>query len=131
MKYKNSGEYDAIGSNFKTLPRDFRGNFWWTHTRYIGSQLLPLSIHDSDKYSAEKWILNSNIVKVYNFHESVVDHHFSRYMKRQYETKSVESDQALNRLIHLFSGQINESYAVSAHCDGLSLIWEDLQLKGG
>lgn len=79
-----SGEIDAIGANFRSVGRDFRGNFWWVTAQYLSS-LAPLSLQAHGKYDAEQWMLTaSHVVRVFNAHESVVDHHKDRYERSKY-----------------------------------------------
>lgn len=79
-----SGEIDAVGANFRSVGRDFRGNFWWVTAQYL-STLAPLSLEAHGKYDAEQWMLTaSHVVRVFNAHESVVDHHKDRYERSKY-----------------------------------------------
>lgn len=84
-----SGEIDTIGANFKTRDRDFRGNFWWATAAYLSS-LEPLSLHLHGKYAAETWMLTGHTVRVYNWHESAVDHHHTPYPRSKYALSEPE-----------------------------------------
>lgn len=90
-----SGEIDTVGVNFRSKGRDFRGNFWWVTSQYISS-LASLSLYSHGKYDAEQWMLSaSNVVRIFNAHEAVIDHHVTRYERENYESdltlKTVES----------------------------------------
>jgi hypothetical protein len=78
-----SQAFDAVGVNYKSNPKDFRGNFWWATTSYLSS-LPMLYLQKADKYVAEKWVHMGLRYRYYSFHESGVDHHFERYEREKY-----------------------------------------------
>lgn len=110
----SSGAFDAVGVNYKSNPRDFRGNFWWTTSSYF-QRLPPLDFLHTNKYTAEKWLHLGSPYRVYNLHESNVDHHFATYSRTQYVhsdvTVSIDDDE-------------------SALCTGYSVYWQkDMKMQ--
>jgi hypothetical protein len=79
-----SGDYDILGVNYRSNPRDMRGNFWWVRSQYFGS-LQKLILIDSNKYTAEKWVYTFPVMRYFSFLESEVDHHHSLFPRERYE----------------------------------------------
>jgi hypothetical protein len=86
-----SEEFDALGVNYKTNPRDFRGNFWWTTSNYL-YHLPILALQGSNKYTAETFLGKHPVFRVYSFHESDVDHHYQRYERYRYAYNETEDE---------------------------------------
>jgi hypothetical protein len=147
----NSREYDAIGVNYKSNPRDFRGNFWWTTTSYL-AQLPSLTLQNADKYSAEKWQPIGLRFRYYSPWESNLDHHHSRHERKEYHRieedndNDLDVDSSLMEQRHFlrerhrqqammedgqeFPGQSTtfaraEEYLVSALCTGGKVYWSE------
>mmetsp|Transcript_35486 Transcript_35486/g.33663 ORF Transcript_35486/g.33663 Transcript_35486/m.33663 type:complete len:417 (+) Transcript_35486:52-1302(+) len=79
--------FDAIGSNYYTLPkRHFDGNFWWSTSRYIQC-LEPLSLRLHSKYDAEYWLLGSQSARVFIHHMSSLYHGTQEYPRDYYVYK--------------------------------------------
>jgi hypothetical protein len=91
-----SQAFDAVGVNYKSNPRDFRGNFWWATTSYLSS-LPMLYLQKADKYVAEKWVHMGLRYRYYSFHESGVDHHFERYEREKYVRVEEEEEEVARR----------------------------------
>ena len=82
-----SGRYDVYGSNYETNSRLISGNFWWATCTYLASTQLPrIDYWDTktDKYSAEKWLLRSNRVRIYMAFASGQNHVYRRYPRYCY-----------------------------------------------
>jgi hypothetical protein len=119
-----SNEFDALGSNFKTFGRDFRGNFWWALTTYL-HMLMPLSLYQHSKYDAEKWMLNGKILRIYNFHESHVDHHVTRYERFQYHQSFHIQDIYQEYKQRKENNMMNEQEEQSSHRNTLLSYYKD------
>lgn len=119
-----SGEFDAIGANYKSSPRDFRGNFWWASSNYISS-LKPLYLQDSTKYSAEQWALYSKFVRVYNFHESEVDHHFTVYPYENYQITDSDIETRKEYFPNIYSSEDFSLVTLSAICKSYRLYYKN------
>lgn len=71
--------FDVIGVNYHSHPRALSGNFWWSTSDYIASQLTLLDFVSSDKYSPERWILTGRKVRLYVPAMSHMTHSHQRY----------------------------------------------------
>lgn len=93
-----SGEFDAVGCNYNSLPRYFSGNFFWATSSYIASQgLRSLSLLHSDKYDAEQWVLSGQRARVFIAHVSGIDHSHTRYPRSQYTpVRSMKSESTVD-----------------------------------
>eukprot|EP01040_Poterioochromonas_malhamensis_P007581 gene7581-8184_t len=107
-----SGEYDSLGVNYKTNPRDYRGNFWWTTSSYM-VKLPYLDLRYTNKYTAEKWVHVGERYRVYSFHESVIDHHRDLYPRERYEVKNG----------NVVLPQTSDGIQYSAVCLGATVYW--------
>jgi hypothetical protein len=106
-----SEQFDALGVNYKTNPRDFRGNFWWTTSNYL-SQFSVVPLHGSNKYTAETFLGKQRFFRVYSFHESNVDHHYQRYERYLYVYKETDDD---NFQQYSGSSGVADSYSSSSY----------------
>lgn len=80
----DSEMFDAIGSNYYTLPkRHFDGNFWWSTAKYVQC-LEPLSLRIHKKYDAEYWLLGSRGARVFIHHMSSLYHGTEEYARELY-----------------------------------------------
>lgn len=116
-----SGAFDTVGVNFKTNPRDFRGNFWWATSDYLAT-VPPLDLHEADKYTAEKWMLSGERVRIYNFHESSVDHHKQLYGRQEYATTKDPSSESKPLSI---DDVPDNAILYSAFCKGICLYFQN------
>ena len=142
-----SGEFDAVGCNYCSHPyRMFSGNYWWTSLTFLAS-LPRLSLEDSNKYDAEKWLFvlpsDRHKVRVYIPHTSNVYHGSSRYPAFCYRSVPIppsfeefrevcgEDNREEYGTLHLSSSPVSRSLAEedvtrnhfpsSARCNSLEL----------
>lgn len=79
--------YDCVGCNYMKKPfKHYSGNFWWTNSDYI-SKLSKIT--NSDRHSAEWWILSNDSANKYVIYNTQIDHYKSVYPRNLYENNVI------------------------------------------
>jgi hypothetical protein len=87
MCIKMLKEYDTVSVNYKSQPKQhWSGNFWWATTEHI----LKLNIETLKiKHDAEWFCLSIPNIKLFELHNSKIDHYYNSYKLDQYKIQSV------------------------------------------
>jgi len=85
-------EYDSVGCNYMENTNygkypHYSGNFWWANSEYI-SKLNYSYLEDSFRFMREFWI-GSGSGKMYEIHNSNVNHYIEEYPKERYQSVSI------------------------------------------
>lgn len=93
-KVLSTGFWDAYGVNLRNAPDyynyhiHYSGNFWWATTDYLKSLNKEYFLQDlgrkDDRVYAEFWIGSGNEARLYEAHESNVDHYRKEYTINNY-----------------------------------------------
>ena len=76
-------EYDTVGVNFIENPNHhWSGNYWWSLSSHISKLDVNKLVH---KHDAEWWCLSIPDIKLFELHNSMVDHYKSPYKSDKYK----------------------------------------------
>ncbi len=76
-------EYDTVGVNFLEKPNHhWSGNYWWSLSSHISKLDVNNLVH---KHDAEWWCLSNSNIKLYELHNSMIDHYRTPYKLDKYK----------------------------------------------
>ena len=76
-------EYDTVGVNFLENPNHhWSGNYWWSLSSHISKLDVNKLVH---KHDAEWWCLSIPNIKLFELHNSMIDHYKGPYKSDKYK----------------------------------------------
>jgi len=95
-KVLSSGSWDVYGVNLRNAPEHYNyhlhysGNFWWSTTEYLSSLKKEYYLEDlgreQDRVYCEFWIGSGQYARLYEAHDSGIDHYSEEYTFDNYIT---------------------------------------------
>ena len=80
-------EYDTVGVNYLSSPNHhWSGNYWWATSEHIASLDVDFL---TKKHDAEWWCLSKENIKLFELHNSKIDHYREPYKLDQYKITTV------------------------------------------